>query len=273
MAARVWACLVSIVREDDIAFRELIVPAKSVLEYAGGDDYKVLKITCDRLSSCVLDRVSNDGAEVLKYSLFSAIRYEDGLIFARFHPDLQPVLLGLKSNFTEYALEEFLKLPSIYSQKLFEYLKSWACCAERVEDIETIYAILGIPEYIRANFKDFRYRMLDKAHQDISKFTSLRYEWEAVKKGVGKTSPVIAVCFIFSPGRQAKNREERKKASEKKVRDERNKLFMESVKCLENKLDCKTPKRTARCAVCFKSRGSELPEFLQGQIPEYEQPR
>jgi plasmid replication initiation protein len=273
MVVRILACLASTVREDDVNFRELTVSAKSVLEHTSGSSYKALKIACVKLLGCILERKLNDRGGFQKYTLFSTIGYKDGVIFARFHPDLQPFFLGLKSHFTKYDLKEFLKLPSIYSQKLFEYLKSWDDCVERTEDIETIRVILGAPESISCNFKDFRRRVLDKAHQDILRLTSLRYEWEAIKKGTGKTSPVTAIRFIFSPEGQAEGQRAKKEMRDKEIRNERNRLFLESVKCLEGRPDCKTPKRTARCAVCFKGRGLELPEFLQGQIPEYEQPR
>jgi plasmid replication initiation protein len=270
MAARILACLASTVREEDADFRELSVPAKSVLERTGGNDYNALKIACSKLLSCILEKKLNDRGGVQKYTLFSTIGYKDGVIFAKFHPDLRPFFLGLKSHFTKYDLKEFLTLPSIYSQKLFEYLKSWDDCMERIEDIETICAMIGVPESFRCNFKDFRRRVLDKAHQDILNLTSLRYEWEAIKNGTGKTSPVTAIRFIFSPERQAESQEILKKARDKEIQAERNRLFLESMKCFTDNSNCLTPKNTSVCAICFKVRGLELPEFLRDQLPEYE---
>jgi plasmid replication initiation protein len=270
MAARVLACLFSTVREDDANFQDLTVSAKSILAHTGGSDYKTLKISCDKLLHCILEQKPDDKSEFRKYRLFSAMGYEDGRVFVKFHPDIKPFLLGLRSNFMEYDLQEFLRLPSIYSQKLFEYLKSWDDCVERIEDLKAIYALLGIPEYIRANFRDFRCRILDKAHQDISKLTSLRYEWEAIQKGVGKTSPVTAIRFIFSPGRQARSQKAKQEARNREIQAERNKLFLESAKCFTGKPDCITPKKTGKCAVCYKVRALEPPEFLRDLLPEYQ---
>jgi plasmid replication initiation protein len=270
MAVRVLACLFSTVREGDLDFRELTVPARSILKYTGGENYKVLKMVCDRLSGCVLEQRDDESGRIREYALFSALRYENGTIFAKFHPAMEPFLLGLNANFTQYDLQEFLRLPSIYSQKLFEYLKSWDDCTERIEDLETVYALLGIPEYARANFKDFRRRVLDKAHEDISKLTSLRYEWEAIKRGTGKTSPVKAVRFVFSSGGRSGSRKTKQEARNKEIRDERNRLFMESAKCFADRPDCETPQRAGKCAVCFKIRDLELPEFLRNRLPEYE---
>jgi hypothetical protein len=270
MAVRILACLASTVLDDDVNFRELSVSAKSILAHTGGNNYSALKIACTKLLGCILEKKLNDRGGFQKYTLFSTIGYKDGVIFAKFHPDLKPFFLGLKSHFTKYELKEFLKLPSIYSQKLFEYLKSWDDCVERVEDIETICVTLGVPESFRCNFKDFRRRVLDKAHEDISQLTSLRYEWEAIKKGTGKTSSVTAIRFIFSPEKQAENMESLKKARDKEIQAERNKLFLESMRCFTGKPNCVTPKKTGQCAVCFKIRALELPEYLQGQLPEYE---
>jgi plasmid replication initiation protein len=269
MAARILACLFSAVRYDGTDFRELVITAKSVLKHTGGEGYKALKTACDKLSVSVLELKTNDKAGMQKYPLFSAIRYENGMIFLKFHPDLKPFFLGVKSKFVKYDLQEFLSLPSIYSQKLFEYLKSWSNCVERTEDLKTIYALLDIPEYARANFKDFRRRILEKSHQDISQFTSLRYEWEAIKKGTGQTSPVTAIRFIFSLNRQATSQEAKREARNKKIRDERNRLFLESMKCFTDNPNCAAPKQTGQCAVCFKVRSLELPKFLRGQLPEY----
>jgi plasmid replication initiation protein len=270
MAVRILACLASTIRDDDVNFRELSIPAKAVLEHTGGSDYKALKMACTKLLSCILEKKLNDRGGFQKYTLFSTIGYKDGVIFAKFHPDLRPFFLGLKSHFTKYDLKEFLKLPSIYSQKLFEYLKSWDDCVERIEDIETICVMLGAPESFRCNFKDFRRRVLDKAHQDILNLTSLHYEWEAIKKGTGKTSPVTAIRFIFSPSQKAERQESLKKAHDREVQTERNRLFMESANCFTDKPNCATPQKTGKCAVCFKMRALELPEFLRDQLPEYE---
>jgi plasmid replication initiation protein len=270
MAARILACLFSAMRYDGMDFRELVISAQSVMKHAGGENYKALKTACDKLSVSVLELKTDNKAEMQKYPLFSAIRYANGMIFVKFHPDLKPFFLGVKSKFVKYDLQEFLSLPSIYSQKLFEYLKSWSNCVERTEDLRAIYALLDIPEYARANFKDFRRRILDKAHKDISQLTSLRYEWEAIKKGTGQTSPVMAVRFIFSPDKQAASQKAKREAHNKKIRDERNRLFLESEKCFRDRPGCVTPKRMGQCAVCFKLRALELPKFLQGQLPEYE---
>ena len=60
MAVRILACLASAVREDDADFRELSVSAKSVLQLVGGSDYKVLKTSCTKLLSCILEKKLND---------------------------------------------------------------------------------------------------------------------------------------------------------------------------------------------------------------------
>ena len=270
IAARILACLFSAVRYDGTGFRELVIPARLVLRHTGGEDYKTLKIACGKLSECVLEQKIDDDNRMQKYTLFSTIKYEDGAILVKFHPDLKPFFLDVKSKFMKYNLQEFLALPSIYSQKLFGYLKSWNYCAERTEDLRTIYELLDIPEYARNNFKDFRRRILDKAHEDITNLTSFRYEWEPVKKGTGKTSPVTALRFIFSTKRRAERQESLKKAHDKEIQAERNRLFLESMKCFTDNPGCQAPKKTGQCAVCFKVRALELPEFLQGQLPEYE---
>ena len=91
-----------------------------------------------------------------------------------------------------------------------------------------------------------------------------------MKNGTGKTSPVTAIRFIFSTNRLAESLEMRKKARNKEIQNERNKLFFDSVKCFKSRPDCEEPIKAKKCATCFKVRAMELPKFLQGLLPEYE---
>ena len=78
---------------------------------------------------------------------------------------------------------EFLLLPSIYSQRIYEFLKSWDDKPETIISVLDLHEMLNTPNSFRANFTEFRRWVLEKAHKDISKYTKLIYEWEPIKKG------------------------------------------------------------------------------------------
>ena len=73
--------------------------------------------------------------------------------------------------------------------------------------------MLDSPASFRADFRQFRTRVIEKAHKDIHEKTSLRFEWEPVKAG----RSVEAIRFLFAPGRKAIAEAETKKALEEKT--------------------------------------------------------
>ena len=110
--------------------------------------------------------------------------------------------------------------------------------------------MLNTPESLRANFKDSRRRVLEKAHKDITGLTPMRYEWEPVKKG----RAVVAVRFIFSrrralPVAKAKEAEAQAKGSARN-----NRAFNAALACAERKGQCCTQQdnKPGVCSVCVK---------------------
>ncbi len=198
IAGRVLASFASLIKVDDDDFYQYYISANNVLLNIGGKDYKELKEACDVLLTAIIEKKLNSKGGFQKYTLFSTIGYENGLIFASFHPDLKPFFLNLKSHFTQYNLSEFLILPSFYSQRLFEILKSWESCSEVIIPLHELHTMLNPPVSYKLNFKEFRRWVLEKAYKDINEKTSLCYEWEAIKT----KNKVTAVNFIFSKGKK-----------------------------------------------------------------------
>lgn len=111
--------------------------------------------------------------------------YENGRIYAKFNPDIKEHITQLKGSFTQYDVIEYSYLPSIYSQRLFELLKSYENGLEKGHidiDIVTLRQTIECQD-ILGEWKDFKKRVLVKAHKDINKNTSLKYDWEPIKTG------------------------------------------------------------------------------------------
>jgi len=128
-----------------------------------------------------------------QYSIFSMCGYENGYLIAQFHPDLKPHFLNLSSQFTAYKLFEYLALPSIYSQRLFELLHSWSAKKVINLPLSEMHELLSTPEFMRKNFKDFRVRVIERAQKDIKEKTNLNFEWEPVKQG----KSVVSIRFFL----------------------------------------------------------------------------
>ena len=128
---------------------------------------------------------------------------------------MRPHYLQLKERFAEYNLIEFMMLSSIYSQRMFEILKSWDDRQDVIITIGELYDMIDAPDYLRESYKEFRHRVLEKSYQDITTKTSLRYEWEGIKKG----RSIIAIKFTFPLKQIAQHTKEQVEKKKLKLRE------------------------------------------------------
>ena len=135
---------------------------------------------------------------------------------------------------------EFLLLPSTYSQRLFEVLKSWSSLPEAVIDLSDLFQMLDAPASLQ-RYPDFRRYVLEKAHRDITTRTGLRYEWEPIKKG----RAVAAIRFTFG-ARSAQASEKKNQAK----RSKDNELLKKAVACFKAKGPSCSPKSSKLCDIC-----------------------
>ena len=259
-ASRILAHLIACIRTDDKKLTGAYsVPAKEILPNTGGENYKRIKATCKDLASAFAEteEPDPDGSHPI-YRIrpfFTDILYKKGVITATFNPLMQPYLFELKSCFTTYNLTEYLSLPSLYSQRIFEIVKSLANVkeGEAIVSMAGLHRFLDSPKSFRANIKAFRIRVLEKAHKDITEKTSLRFEWEPVK--VGRS--VEKIRFIFSGGKKALAQAEQETAKKEKRQRLIKQRFQRALSCAIKKGgDCRTMDNVR--IVCKLCREKEL---------------
>jgi plasmid replication initiation protein len=241
---RLIALVASKIRVEDENFLEYEISVSDFWQrdHGGGKDYSSLIMGIDRLMGRVITIKEETGWT--KYNIFSKCVYLIGLGIIRvsFQPDLKSHFLGLKSRFVQYNLFEFLLLPSIYSQQIFELLMSWRTLVAYEIPVEDLHDMLGTPEDYRKDFCSFRRRVLDKAKKDINQKTMLRFDWEPIKKG----RKVVAVRFVFD---EKKQKELTAKENNKSHAATVLTLF-KALECAE-KGNCKKQK-TKICETCEK---------------------
>lgn len=241
-AARVLASLIACIRSDDTEFSGTYsLPIKNVMNDDSGRGYKNIKDTCKELlySHAEIEKIDtenpNGHPKLSLIPFFREIDYSRGIVKAQFNQNMSELLLQLRDFFTEYNLIEYLSLPSIYSQRLFEILKSWSSLPEKVYSMVELHELLNTPPSFRANFKAFRTRVLEKAHKDIHAKTTFRFEWDPVKSG----HSVESIRFTFGPGRRAIAVEEQQKAKEAKKKRLETQRFLCAAECAKGKKgDC-----------------------------------
>lgn len=243
---RLVALVASRVRTDDLDFQDYEIPISELV--GGATDGRTRQLVSDAVDG-LLGRVltlprPNGWA---KCTLFSYVEFDgkEGVIRARFDPSLKEHYLQLRSHFTEYSLMEFLLLPSTYSQRLFEILKSWANLPEVVISLSDLFRMLDVPGSFQ-RYPDFRRKVLERAHKDITSSTGLRYAWEPIKKG----RAVDSIHFIF--GKRSKNEKEAQELENKKLENKkRNEILQKALLCYADKGDDCTPKNTNICKMCL----------------------
>lgn len=237
---RLVALVASRVRQDDRDFQEYEISLSDLLGGpADGRTHKLVAKVVDGLMGRVLTLPRANGWA--KYGVFSKCSYDGqaGVVRARFDPDLKPHFLSLNEYFTEYSLTEFLLLPSTYSQRLFEILKSWDDKPECKISISDLFTMLDVPETLR-RYPDFRRYVLEKAHKDILEKTSLRYEWEPIKRG----RAVFEIRFTFRAARSKKITTAKQTAASA----QNNALLRKAVACF--KAGACSPKKSRLCELC-----------------------
>ena len=237
---RLVALTASRVRKTDKDFKEYAIELNEIVgnsEIIDGRTYDGIKKASKQLMMRVIEIKKENGWAM--YNVFTKIEYnKKGCVYVQFHPDMKEHYLNLSEYFTQYSLYEFLKLPSTYSQRLFEILKSWDDKTDCIIDIEELQEILFVPASHKKDFRNFRIRVLEKAYKDIHEHTSLKYEYEAVKN----RRKVIAIRFIFN---QKKINE--LKAEERRIQN--NKLVQDAVSCHKNFINAGTCNEK-ECDVC-----------------------
>lgn len=237
---RLVALVASRVRVDDQDFQDYEIPLSELLGAAvDGRTRQLVADVVEGLLGRVLTLPRPNGWA--KCNVFSWCEYDSkaGCIRARFDPGLKEHYLGLQSHFTQYSLMEFLLLPSTYSQRLFEVLKSWSSLPEVVIDLADLFKMLDVPDSHKSDFAAFRRRVLEKAHKDITTQTGLRYQWEPIKQG----RAVASIRFTFG-ARSAQTSEKKSQAQ----RSKDNALLKKAVACF--KAGFCSPKSNKQCEIC-----------------------
>ena len=243
---RIVALVAAKVSAEDGDFQTYEIPLREILgEACDGRTYQIISDVVDNLMGKTISIPKPKGWS--KYAIFSKCEYdgEKGSITVRFDPDMKEHFLGLKSHFTKYALVEFLTLPSTYSQRLFEILKSWDDKPEVTIELDDLFKALSVPDSLR-RYPDFRRYVLEKAHKDINEKTSFRYGWEPIKKG----RAYVSIRFTFSANRKVADKRKEADTSD----TENNKLFVAAVACFKLGV-CKYSVRSKKCAICRRVNG------------------
>lgn len=128
------------------------------------------------------------GEEEQEFFWFVKIVYKNkqGKIIFKLDPEVKEIMLQLK-NVTYYNIRYTLNMTSVYSKRMYLYLKRFEDTGIRVDKIEDLLNKLNCPaSYKKYSF--FKNRVLEVAQKEINANTDIKFEFEEVKTSRKVTS-------------------------------------------------------------------------------------
>ncbi len=194
--------LISQIHRDDTDFQVYTFHVKELGDILGithKQQYAVLNRVTDRLLTRILKFYNPETKELLKTTWLSSARYKErqGTISFRFDPELKPLLLQLKSYFTQYELEQVMQFKGQYAIRFFEFRKSFLGRGknEVVFSLKELWEVLGLEEDEYEIFRNFKNRVLEPARLELLEKTGKSFTWEPVKQGRG--GKIVGVRLVF----------------------------------------------------------------------------
>ena len=132
---------------------------------------------------------NNKGIEIETFFVwFASIQYvkSEGKITFEIGNKLKGLLLEMKKRIY-YKIEYPMNFASIYSKRVYYYLKSFEDTGWRIDNLDILRKKLQCPKsYDKYSF--FRRKVLDMAMKEINNYSDISFEYEEIKTGMKVTS-------------------------------------------------------------------------------------
>lgn len=211
---RVAVMIGSVIRPTDDDFEEYEITTNILNDYnLSSSDQKRMERAMDDIAMTTVN--IKRGTKYYAFPLFGKAMYDSATrkAYVSLNPNLKEDFLQLKNHFVRIPVMEFIRLRSVYTQKLYEYLLSWRSEPEHAIAISELHDLVGAIDGHRKDYGRFNAKVLKPAFKQINKETSLRYEYEPIKKG----RKVVHVRFAFSQGKMAQMREAKNQLTPKQI--------------------------------------------------------
>lgn len=207
--ARILALGISQVNKNDIYFKDTDIDIHSIFNTQtklGFTHYQMLFKALEKLSSRTIHINDKYTFKIIPIFEYISISPLDKKITIKFNEQMKDYILNLHTNFTLYQIEQLLKLQSIYSQKIFTFLKSFSNCRNKNVriDIKDLYTQLDCEDKYK-DFRNFESKVLNTAYEEINEKTDLKFEYVKIKNWRSITAIIFKITKSEFPQQDDKN--------------------------------------------------------------------
>lgn len=185
---RILLIIASRIQPKDENFKLYRFNTKDIIEILGlstrsGSYYNQIKSIVNDLQTKTLT-IKSQGRETNFTWVITSDYYADqGVFQVELHPKLKPYFLQLKDKFTQYRLENILRLNSPYAIRMYELLKQYEGIRVRRFDVDELKVLLAIEPGKYKQYGHFKSKILIHSQEQIEKHTDLRFEFKEIKTG------------------------------------------------------------------------------------------
>jgi len=194
---RFLICLISKISPLDDEFKQYRIMYEEYALFMGQDLADVRK-TLPKVTKGIMSQILEieDDEEVLRQRsiIRKATHYKRfGFVDVKIEDDLKDVLLDMKERFTQYKLENTIRLRSKYAIRLYEIIKAnqfreqktfrltWDDCPKELRHEYPKVSIQNLIDTKYERFIDFERFVLKLAQKELKKHTDVYFEYKKVK--------------------------------------------------------------------------------------------
>ena len=233
---RIFANVLGMIARGDEDFRVYRIYLRDIIKGFGinnGNAYDLLRDACNSLmdKKFYLDYEAEGADRKKVYHIIRSVDYMTLLkdeqkrtlneyIDVSIDPDMKPLLLHLKEQFTTYDVRNIIRFKSSYSVRIYEHLKQYENIGHRSIEVDYLKRIFEIDEEYPL-FANFFQKVIEPAYRDINEYTDLCITtMEKVKDG----KRVTGLYFEFHK-KIGHNFDKNKRKSKKSIEKEALTLF------------------------------------------------
>ena len=213
---RIFTKMLTMIRREDEDFKEYRIYLKDIIHefnlQKDNASYDWLKDGATRLMKKIITvvRQTEEGEMEFQTPIIAGVdsfvnRKQAKYIDISFHPKMKPFLLQLRSQFLMYDVRNILRLPSVYSIRVYELLKQYEKIGRRKIKVQELKEILGIEDKYKL-YGHFKKRVIVKSQKDLEQYCDIRFEFEEQKAG-RKVESLIFYIFSNKPGEKVEEAE------------------------------------------------------------------